>query len=692
MLTVFLLNSDMARKRPVQPGTRQYGTKTRYSADMLAKIIEDVTAGRIGQREAARVYGVPRQTIVNKMKNRHTRKVGRPIIFSPEEENVFVRHCIAVSDMGIPISLFDLRLIVKSYLDSAKRKVGCFPGNMPGWEWGKSFIERHKSEIGERFATNISRKRALVNEETIKNFFEQFEMETVNVLPENIYNYDESGFHDTPSKGKVLIHRSCRHPEKILNTSKSCYTVMFCGNAVGEFIPPYIIFKGKQKWTDWLYNAPHGTKLNSSESGWMDQTVFDDWFEFHFLPVAIRKEGKKILIGDNLSSHISIKTLNLCKENNISFICLPPNSTHLLQPLDVAYFSSLKTNWRQVLADWRKTPEGKKKVCLPKGVFSELLAKALLRGQSTASSNLAKGFEKSGLYPVDCNRVLEALPGYAKPVSLITESVGIEFKKYLEDIRESDLTVRKVKKYRLPVEPGRSISVEEVKEYYNNKESGNTRGQKRTLEVNSSSEQLDRNCTEISENASRPISGARTRGGRRCNARLGVRTIVPTPKENNDEESAPIQQLLAEIVVNNCDVPETSEPALLIADRDTDICESPLEYMSKVPNVDFITNQLAKPTYEYNVEDFVIISYQGAQYPGKVITVERQDQVNTTLYEISCMTRKGKTWVWPEKIDAIWYQEEDIIKKLDESCVKLVNKRGMMRVNDPILYSDDDDE
>ncbi|XP_049838093.1 uncharacterized protein LOC126282479 [Schistocerca gregaria] len=159
----------------------------------------------------------------------------------------------------------------------------------------------------------------------------------------------------------------------------------------------------KQKWTDWIYNAPPGTRMNSSDSGWMEQGVFDDWFETHFLPFALKKEGRRVIIGDNLSSHISIRTLELCEQNNIKFICLPPNATHLLQPLDVAYFSSLKKNWRDVLSQWRKTPEGKKKQCLPKGTFSGLLAKTLQLGEQTASSNLVKGFEKCGLCPVNCD-------------------------------------------------------------------------------------------------------------------------------------------------------------------------------------------------------------------------------------------------------------------------------------------------
>jgi hypothetical protein len=51
--------------------------------------------------------------------------------------------------------------------------------------------------------------------------------------------------------------------------------------------------------------------------------------------------GKKLLICDNLSSHVSLEVISLCRENNIEYVCLPPNSTDKMQPLDVGIFGSI---------------------------------------------------------------------------------------------------------------------------------------------------------------------------------------------------------------------------------------------------------------------------------------------------------------------------------------------------------------
>ncbi|CAF3705810.1 unnamed protein product [Adineta steineri] len=42
---------------------------------------------------------------------------------------------------------------------------------------------------------------------------------------------------------------------------------------------------------------------------------------------------------DNLSAYISIKAIELAQKHQVLLICLPPNTTHALQSLDVPTFS-----------------------------------------------------------------------------------------------------------------------------------------------------------------------------------------------------------------------------------------------------------------------------------------------------------------------------------------------------------------
>ena len=128
-----------------------------------------------------------------------------------------------------------------------------------------------------------------------------------------------------------------------------------------------VVYKSENVYENWVKNSPVGSIYDATKSGWFDMRTFDLWFFKQFLPVALRMLGKKVLIDDNSGSHFSAKVIEACKTNDILFICLSPNSTHLCQPLDGAVFRPLKVEWKDILDTWRC--ESKSKANLPKTVF-----------------------------------------------------------------------------------------------------------------------------------------------------------------------------------------------------------------------------------------------------------------------------------------------------------------------------------
>ncbi|CAK1598554.1 unnamed protein product [Parnassius mnemosyne] len=462
----------MPRKtQKVNPGVRRYGLKSNYTSETLEEALSKIRSGAMSRLAASKFYKIPAVTLFYKLKSKHIKPVGKPVTFSKDEETSFKAHLLLLSDLGIPMSMMDFRFVVKNYLDSNNMTKPQFKNNLPGYEWGVLFLERNP-ELKTKIAYNISRKRAQVTREMVEEFFEHIKTEIEGVPPENIYNMDESGFHDDPGKKKLLFRRDSRHPEVIKNTSKSCYTVVFCANAGGEVLPPFFIFKGKRLWSDWLFQAPSGSRMAVSESGWIDSSIFEEWLEKHFIPHVDKQNGKKVLLCDNLSAHISPKALRLCSEHNITFICLLPNSTHLLQPLDVGYFSGLKTSWRKVLNDYRQTNKGKKVQALPKSLFAQLLKKSLNNIEGTSSDNVKAGFQSCGLQPFSPSTVLNKLPRYTSQAD-VCDSIGTSFINYIEEIRQGDSHVKKGRKFQLPVTAGKSVSAEEVEKYYEERDNTN---------------------------------------------------------------------------------------------------------------------------------------------------------------------------------------------------------------------------
>ena len=328
-----------------------------------------------------------------------------PQALSQEVERKLEKRFSVLADYGFPLDEKDIRMAVKRYLDAVGVQVKRFKDNLPGKRWLVKFKQRHR--LVTRIATNIKRKRAELSDEVIIDYIKHLEKEVNGVPPANIWNYDETCVQDNPGAKKVIIKRGVKYPERVQNHSKIGFSVMFCGNAEGETMPPYTVYKATGMYNQWRTGGPKGSRYNSSPSGWFDEIRFEDWFFSLALPRLRKQPGAKVLLGDNLSSHISDAVINACAANNIRFVCLPPNSTHVTQPLDVAFFSPLKRKWREVLSGWKATDEGRKFPTLPKWKFPVLL-KELVGVMN--NENLKVGFETCGIVPVSAAPLLRKLP------------------------------------------------------------------------------------------------------------------------------------------------------------------------------------------------------------------------------------------------------------------------------------------
>ena len=53
---------------------------------------------------------------------------------------------------------------------------------------------------------------------------------------------------------------------------------MFAGSAVGEFLPPMVVYKTDNVYQNWVKNGPVGSIYDATQSGWFDMRTFDLWF------------------------------------------------------------------------------------------------------------------------------------------------------------------------------------------------------------------------------------------------------------------------------------------------------------------------------------------------------------------------------------------------------------------------------
>lgn len=103
------------------------------------------------------------------------------------------------------------------------------------------------------------------------------------------------------------------------------HKVLVCLSCSNVF-PPMMIYPHQclTKWKKVLFLVP-SRSLN-------------DLFFLESIPSAL----SVLIIEDGHSSHISIEVMNEACKNDVYLLCLPAHTTHILQPLDVAVFKSLK--------------------------------------------------------------------------------------------------------------------------------------------------------------------------------------------------------------------------------------------------------------------------------------------------------------------------------------------------------------
>jgi hypothetical protein len=136
-----------------------------------------------------------------------------------------------------------------------------------------------------------------------------------------------------------------------------------------------------------------------SEKGWTNNYISAQWFERCFVPQAKARNvtGKTILlIYDGHQSHETIKLCKSALEHGIEHYCLPPHTSHWLQPLDIRVFGPLQRAWQNhcVIA---MDEMGKEGVTQQHVIKHYMLAQTLSFKENTILST----WKKSGTSPLN---------------------------------------------------------------------------------------------------------------------------------------------------------------------------------------------------------------------------------------------------------------------------------------------------
>jgi len=278
--------------------------------------------------------------------------------------------------------------------------------DIAGRKWLRLFMARHKElSIRTPEATSIQRAQGF-NKAKVATFFSVLKPilfdelnGTRKIPPENIYNADETVFSICHKPHKIVAKRGKQYVGALTSAERGRNTtVVCCISAVGNYIPPFIIFPRVHMKSSLMDSAPPGSVGNATKSGWINEEMFSAWFD-HFLANVqpLSRPQPVLLLLDGHSSHTrNIEVLDKAKSNNVVILVFPSHCTHRLQPCDVSFFKSLKWTYDDRAKSWLMNHPGRA-ITEPDmvSIFTEAY------GKSATVGNAISGYKKTGIHPFD---------------------------------------------------------------------------------------------------------------------------------------------------------------------------------------------------------------------------------------------------------------------------------------------------
>ena len=205
----------------------------------LAAASEGMPANR-----AATMYGVPRSTLKDRLSGRvvHGHKSGPRPYLDPDEEKELTDFLISSAECGYGKTRREVMSIVEKVATDKK----ILKGNKISNGWWRRFLERQKSLSLRRGDATCHLRLSAINEETLNHYFDMLEdvLKTHDLMdhPERIYNMDETGMPLDPPPPRIVAKKGQKKVRSRTSGRKGQVTVIGCGNAVGQPIPPFVIY------------------------------------------------------------------------------------------------------------------------------------------------------------------------------------------------------------------------------------------------------------------------------------------------------------------------------------------------------------------------------------------------------------------------------------------------------------------
>lgn len=388
-----------------------------FNEENMKRAVLNVVINGVSTRKAAQNEGLVHMTLkryVDKYKNtsdvdrinfRFTPNYEVNQVFSKELEEELREYLLIACRMHHGLTR---KTVMSLAYELAKKNSLKYPANWDknqeaGVDWLSGFMKRNPTlAIRKPEATSLGRATSF-NSTTVNEFFDNLARVYTKFpegpVPQNIYNLDETALTTVHNPPNIIGQKGLKQIGQVTSGERGVLVTACCFiNAMGNSVPPYLIFPRVHFKDRMLTGGPPGIGGGASKSGWVNSLLFIDILKHFHKFVKSTAESPVLLIFDNHESHISIGSLEFCKNHGIILLTLPPHTSGKLQPLDKTVYKSLKTNFNIACNDWM--------IMHPAKVITIYEIAALLGiayPKAFTPNTIINGFKSTGIWPLNRN-------------------------------------------------------------------------------------------------------------------------------------------------------------------------------------------------------------------------------------------------------------------------------------------------
>lgn len=326
-------------------------------------------------------------------------KLGRKPVLNDDQETELANHILKLSNRFYGLTTSKIKQLAFEYVVAKNIRHNFNVENKScGKDWLCGFLARHpRISLRRPEATSINRVMAC-NRKDVNLFYDNLNLvfEKYKFPARSIFNVDETGISGVHKPHRSLAQKGRKQVGAITSERGETTNVVCCMSAAGDFVPPMFIFKRERMNNALEKNGPIYAIYRCSKSGWITEVLFLEWLKHFSQYVNSSTEDPVLIVLDNHATHSSLASYSFCRENGIVLVSLPPHTSHRFQPLDVTFFSALKTAYSKECDMYMKSHHYNK---IEVTDIAELFAKAYNR--ITSKEKGLNGFKKTGIFPLD---------------------------------------------------------------------------------------------------------------------------------------------------------------------------------------------------------------------------------------------------------------------------------------------------